>query len=194
MPFAAVIGSVYPATYVRGSRFGFGLYPGAALQQTRATAAGCASCRQPARRAASRWTPRPVLSLQNGSSAAVCGMQQARPTSRASAPGLAPTAAPGSSAACWGSCTPVSPPPAISTRTGKFSWQPLVQKRIVRINYCTAGLAASGNSHADRCGHPSQASSFAPRNSVNSPMRRHASGHLSGNFPLRQAGYILPTS
>lgn len=47
MPFAAVIGSVYPATYVRGSRFGFGLYPGAAGQQICATAAGCASCRQP---------------------------------------------------------------------------------------------------------------------------------------------------
>lgn len=29
MPFAAVIGSVYPATYVRGNRVGFGLYPGA---------------------------------------------------------------------------------------------------------------------------------------------------------------------
>ena len=28
MPFAAVIGNVYPATYVRGNRFGFGLYPG----------------------------------------------------------------------------------------------------------------------------------------------------------------------
>lgn len=28
MPFAAVIGSVYPATYVRGNRVGFGLYPG----------------------------------------------------------------------------------------------------------------------------------------------------------------------
>lgn len=28
MPFAAVIGSVYPATYVRGNRMGFGLYPG----------------------------------------------------------------------------------------------------------------------------------------------------------------------
>jgi Replication factor RFC1 C terminal domain len=28
MPFAAVIGNVYPATYIRGNRFGFGLYPG----------------------------------------------------------------------------------------------------------------------------------------------------------------------
>lgn len=28
MPFAAVIGNVYPAAYVRGNRFGFGLYPG----------------------------------------------------------------------------------------------------------------------------------------------------------------------
>ncbi len=124
----------------------------------------------------------------------VCGMQQARPTSRASAPGLAPTAALGSSAACWASCTPASPPLATSTRTGKFSWQPLLQNRISRIDYCTAGLAASGNFRADRCGHTSQASSCAPRNSVNSLMRRHASGHFSGNFPLRQACYILPTS
>ncbi len=32
MPFACVIGSVYPASYMRGSRFAFGLHPGAALR------------------------------------------------------------------------------------------------------------------------------------------------------------------
>jgi Replication factor RFC1 C terminal domain len=47
MPFAAVIGNVYPATYVRGNRFGFGLYPGEWLRCLHARLARVGASRKP---------------------------------------------------------------------------------------------------------------------------------------------------